>query len=675
MSESVARVEVPAEEIEALIREIEKVYVGKRDRVEMALVALLAGGHLIIEDVPGVGKTVLAQTIASALDCEFRRIQFTPDLLPTDLLGVNIYDESKSRFVFKRGPLFANIVLADEINRTSPKTQSCLLEAMNEYQITVDGVPHPLPQPFCVLATQNPFEFEGTYPLPESQLDRFFLRMNLGYPTREGGKDIILAQRISHPLDTVDAVMRAARVVELQAMVRQVRVPAEMLEYIVEIAEATRHHEGILVGVSPRAPCTSTVPHRLWPWSRGATTSCPMTSSTWPCRCSPTACAATGRRPAPSATASRRPAASSARSSTRPPCRCNRPAPPPAGAPGETMSKQTDKLPVRLADAARFIAVNGWIIALIGVPLTLAFRAYSGLLLVVIVAVFWQLLAVFALSVLPPAEGVVRTRVYRQMTRWGALYFAVTALFCVLSAYWGVNLLYLTASFLLGGLACSFVLPRLALGRTYASWRPPAHIFAGDPFSVEVQLGNHNRLLSACALKVGGNDGAVRRIHRLPPGQSADLLILQSLAERGLQPLSPVTLRTGFPFGLFETFVINENRRDVLVYPHLGHIHDETLVRHKGGEARWLMSLRRRDPQGEFHSLREYKHGDNPRHIHWPTSARLRRLFVREFERQEMHSVLMLLDASVPPGPKEQVQARTERLERAISFTATLAGC
>jgi MoxR-like ATPase len=252
MSESVTGVAVPVEEIEALIREIEKVYVGKRDRVELALVALLAGGHLIIEDVPGVGKTVLAQTIASALDCEFRRIQFTPDLLPTDLLGVNIYDESKSRFVFKRGPLFANIVLADEINRTSPKTQSCLLEAMNEYQITVDGVPHPLPQPFCVLATQNPFEFEGTYPLPESQLDRFFLRMNLGYPTREGGKDIIRAQKLSHPIETVEPVMRAARVVELQKMVRQVRVPEEVLEYIVEIAEATRHHEGILVGVSPR---------------------------------------------------------------------------------------------------------------------------------------------------------------------------------------------------------------------------------------------------------------------------------------------------------------------------------------------------------------------------------------------------------------------------------------
>ena len=252
MSETASHVEVPTDELEALIREIEKVYVGKRDRVELALVALFAGGHLIIEDVPGVGKTILAETIAAALDCEFRRIQFTPDLLPTDLLGVNIYDETKSRFVFKRGPLFANIVLADEINRTSPKTQSCLLEAMNEYQITVDGVPHPLPQPFCVLATQNPFEFEGTYPLPESQLDRFFLRMNLGYPTREGGKDIIRAQRLSHPIESVEPVMRAVRVVELQNLVRHVRVPEEILEYVVEIAEATRRHEGIQMGVSPR---------------------------------------------------------------------------------------------------------------------------------------------------------------------------------------------------------------------------------------------------------------------------------------------------------------------------------------------------------------------------------------------------------------------------------------
>jgi len=247
-----SRAQTPAELLGRLIAEIEKVYVGKRDRVELALVSLLAGGHLIIEDVPGVGKTILAHTIARALDCEFRRIQFTPDLLPTDLLGVNIYDEAQSRFVFKRGPLFANIVLADEINRTTPKTQSCLLEAMNEYQITVDGVAHPLPVPFCVLATQNPFEFEGTFPLPESQLDRFFLRMNLGYPTAEEGKRIIRDQKVSHPIEDVQPVMRGPQMVELQMLVRQVRVSDEALDYVIRIVEATRAHEGVVTGVSPR---------------------------------------------------------------------------------------------------------------------------------------------------------------------------------------------------------------------------------------------------------------------------------------------------------------------------------------------------------------------------------------------------------------------------------------
>ena len=246
------QLQAAAEQIQELIAEIEKVYVGRRDRVELALVALLGGGHLIIEDVPGVGKTILARTVAAALDCKFRRIQFTPDLLPSDLLGVNIYDETKGKFVFKRGPLFANIVLADEINRTAPKTQSCLLEAMNESQITADGVVHPLPEPFCVLATQNPFEFEGTYPLPESQLDRFFLRMNLGYPTREQNKEIIRAQRIRHPIEDVRPVMRGPDVVRLRQLVRRVHVSEEVLEYMMRIVDATRRHEEVVFGISPR---------------------------------------------------------------------------------------------------------------------------------------------------------------------------------------------------------------------------------------------------------------------------------------------------------------------------------------------------------------------------------------------------------------------------------------
>jgi len=247
-----SRLELHQDVVQRLIAEISKVYVGETSRVELALVALLAGGHALIEDVPGVGKTMLAHTIALALNCTFRRVQFTSDLLPADLLGVNVYDQRESRFVFKRGPLFANIVLADEINRTTPRTQSCLLEAMNYGLITVDGVTHELPQPFCVLATQNPLEFEGTYPLPESQLDRFLIRMNLGYPTPEQGKQIIRAQRLRHPIEDIEAVVEREQVEKLQKLVRSVHVSEEILDYIMEIVEETRHHEGVVLGVSPR---------------------------------------------------------------------------------------------------------------------------------------------------------------------------------------------------------------------------------------------------------------------------------------------------------------------------------------------------------------------------------------------------------------------------------------
>lgn len=254
MSHEIAssELQVPTETIERLLNEISKVYVGRRSRIELALVALLAGGHIIIEDVPGVGKTVLAQTIARAIESKFRRIQFTSDLLPTDVLGVNIYDQNEGRFVFRKGPLFANVVLADEINRTTPRTQSALLEAMNDGHVTIDGVTHYLPQPFCVLATQNPFEFEGTYPLPESQLDRFFIRITLGYPTSEQSQLIIRAQQFSHPIDDVEPVMGRNEVKELQQAVRHVTVSDQVLSYIVELVESTRLHEEVAVGVSPR---------------------------------------------------------------------------------------------------------------------------------------------------------------------------------------------------------------------------------------------------------------------------------------------------------------------------------------------------------------------------------------------------------------------------------------
>jgi len=246
------RANVPTETIALLIREIQKVYVGHLSRIELTLVALLAGGHALIEDVPGVGKTVLAHAIALAIESKFRRIQFTSDLLPADLLGVNVWDQNESRFVFRRGPLFANIILADEINRTTPRTQSSLLEAMSEGHITVDGVTHRLPQPFCVLATQNPFEFRGTYPLPESQLDRFFIRMTLGYPTAEQGARIIRDQQVSHPLEEVEPVLKRDDVVELQDQVRLVRVSDQVLDYIMAIVDRTRKHESVALGVSPR---------------------------------------------------------------------------------------------------------------------------------------------------------------------------------------------------------------------------------------------------------------------------------------------------------------------------------------------------------------------------------------------------------------------------------------
>jgi len=228
------------------------VFYGNRRPVELALVTLFGGGHLIIEDVPGVGKTILARTIAMALDCEFRRIQCTPDLLPADLLSVAVYNKQTSEFEFKKGPVFANIVLADEINRTTPRTQSSLLEAMNDFQVTVDGVAYPLPRPFCVLATQNPFEFEGTYPLPENELDRFFLRMDVGYPGTEVGKKIIRSQKLRHPIEDVRPVMGAEEVRAVQQAVRRVHVAEQILDYIMELVEETRRSDQIAIGVSPR---------------------------------------------------------------------------------------------------------------------------------------------------------------------------------------------------------------------------------------------------------------------------------------------------------------------------------------------------------------------------------------------------------------------------------------
>ncbi len=225
---------------------------GKPEAIKLALICLLAEGHLLIEDVPGVGKTTLAHSLARVFDCTFRRIQFTSDLLPSDILGVSIFSQTSQAFDFRRGPIFANIVLADEINRTTPKTQSALLEAMSEGSVSVDSHTHSLPRPFMVVATQNPVEHHGTYPLPESQLDRFLLRIKMGYPDAEAEKDILRRQHSIPDVESIQPLMRAEDIVQAQALVSEVRVEESLLDYIMTIVEATRRSEFLLIGVSPR---------------------------------------------------------------------------------------------------------------------------------------------------------------------------------------------------------------------------------------------------------------------------------------------------------------------------------------------------------------------------------------------------------------------------------------
>ena len=241
------------EKIERLQSAIETVIRGKREAVRLGIVTLLAGGHLLIEDVPGVGKTTLAHALARALHCSFQRIQFTSDLLPSDVIGLSVYNQHTGVFEWKPGPIFANVVLADEINRTTPKTQSALLEAMAERHVTAEGVTHPLPSPFVVVATQNPIEHHGTYPLPESQLDRFMLRLRIGYPAIDDERQILRDREYSDPLDDLRPVMTAEEIVELQQGVAEVSVDDALIEYLMRIVAATRDSEMLDLGVSPRA--------------------------------------------------------------------------------------------------------------------------------------------------------------------------------------------------------------------------------------------------------------------------------------------------------------------------------------------------------------------------------------------------------------------------------------
>jgi MoxR-like ATPase len=240
------------ERLRALEDNINSVFLGKAETVRLALVALLAEGHILIEDVPGVGKTLLAKALARSIDGVFHRIQFTPDLLPSDVIGTSVFHPPSNEFVFKPGPIFANIVLADEINRATPRTQSALLEAMSDRQVSVDGVTYPLEPPFLVVATQNPYEYQGTYPLPENQLDRFALRLRLGYPDRQIERRVLAQHRSGEPVESLRPVVSREDILAMQAEVRQVRMEDSLHDYLLDIVTATRNREDIQLGVSIR---------------------------------------------------------------------------------------------------------------------------------------------------------------------------------------------------------------------------------------------------------------------------------------------------------------------------------------------------------------------------------------------------------------------------------------
>jgi len=245
-------VEEPKVVAERIVENVQRVIVGKDREIRLAVTALMCGGHMLIEDVPGVGKTMMARAIAASTGLKFRRIQFTPDLLPSDVSGVSIYNQKTGDFEFREGPIIAQIVLADEVNRATPKTQSALLEAMEERQVTVDGVTHKLPEPFMVMATQNPIEYEGTFPLPEAQLDRFMIRIHLGYPSPTDEVLVLDQQQSTHPVETLGQVTDQHELMQLQRAVKEIYVDPLIKQYIVALANATREHESVYLGASPR---------------------------------------------------------------------------------------------------------------------------------------------------------------------------------------------------------------------------------------------------------------------------------------------------------------------------------------------------------------------------------------------------------------------------------------
>jgi MoxR-like ATPase len=260
----------PGELAQRLHRNISRVIIGKDELIDLTLSAFLADGHVLIEDVPGLGKTLLARTLAKSLHAVFHRVQFTPDLLPSDITGTSIFSEATREFEFRPGPVFANVLLGDELNRATPRTQSSLLEAMEERQVTVDAVTHALPNPFFVIATQNPVEQQGVYDLPEAQLDRFLMQLSVGYPSRGDEMHVVTAQLKSKPIESIDAVATVEEVIQAQQQVREIHVDESIVEYAVRIAEATRQHPDLILGASPRASLALVTASQAYSYGAGS---------------------------------------------------------------------------------------------------------------------------------------------------------------------------------------------------------------------------------------------------------------------------------------------------------------------------------------------------------------------------------------------------------------------